>query len=364
MRVVHITPTYFTESSVIGGGERYVTELSQSMARRVDTTLVTFSSTRRSHTHGALKVEIFPVNHLIGGSKINPLSLRYLQSLLGADIVHLHHMHTLVSDLACLMASVLGKPVFVTDYGGGSSFALSNKFPVFKAYHQAIAYSQFGLDALPASLRPKATLVKGGIDTDRFRQDPEVSPERTILFVGRLLPHKGIDYLVKGFQALARGDYLLRIIGRIYDREYYEHLKRIAQGAAIEFAHDVTDERLVREYQSARVTVLPSVHRSYLGNYSPVPELMGFTLLESQACGTPVICTDAGAMHEFVQPGVTGLVVPQNSSQAIAEALGRVLSLPDEAYAAFRTACRDWITPLNWSAVVNRHLDLYADSLS
>lgn len=42
-----------------------------------------------------------------------------------------------------------------------------------------------------------------------------------------------------------------------------------------------------------------------------MPELMGFTLLESQASGTPAICTDAGAMAEFIDHERTGLVVAQ-----------------------------------------------------
>ena len=52
MRVVHITPTYFADSSIIGGGERYVSELSAWMARRVPTTLVTFSSNCGMKTSG------------------------------------------------------------------------------------------------------------------------------------------------------------------------------------------------------------------------------------------------------------------------------------------------------------------------
>jgi hypothetical protein len=42
MKVVHITPTYFDESSIIGGGERYPTELASWMSKVVDTTLVSF----------------------------------------------------------------------------------------------------------------------------------------------------------------------------------------------------------------------------------------------------------------------------------------------------------------------------------
>lgn len=110
------------------------------------------------------------------------------------------------------------------------------------------------------------------------------------------------------------------------------------------------------------ITILPSVHTNCYGGYTPVPELMGFTLLESQACGTPVICTDAGAMHEFVDDGKTGFVVQQNSGEAIAAALRQLVNLSSLEYVECQMRCREWINPLSWLTVVQRHLDIYKDA--
>src|SRR6476469_6439784 len=144
MKVVHIAPTYFDESSIIGGGERYPSELAFWMSKSVDTTLVSFSSERKSYKEGSLKIEIYPVKYFIYGNKFNALSWRYLSSIFRADVVHIHHLNTLVSDLACLIAFGFRKQVFVTDYGGGGSLILNQKIPVFKCYQKAIAYSRFG----------------------------------------------------------------------------------------------------------------------------------------------------------------------------------------------------------------------------
>ena len=57
MKVVHVTPTYFDDASLIGGGERYVTELALKMAQVVDTTLVSFSNERKSYIQDNLKIE-------------------------------------------------------------------------------------------------------------------------------------------------------------------------------------------------------------------------------------------------------------------------------------------------------------------
>jgi glycosyltransferase involved in cell wall biosynthesis len=359
MRVVHITPTYFDNSSIIGGGERYPTELASWMSQLVGTTLVSFSSARSSYSKGNLKIEIYPVKHLIHGNKINPLSFQYLGSILDADVVHLHHINTLVSDLGCMAAFLFGKRVFVTDYGGGGSLVLNQKLPVFRCYQNAIAYSRFGLDFIPAELQKKAVLIKGGIDTEQFCPDTSIEKENKILYVGRILPHKGINYLIEAFRLLNRSDYKLTIVGRVYNEAFYQDLKQLADNLPVEFIHDADDQRLLHEYRTALVTVLPSVHTNCYGSYTPVPELMGFTLLESQACGTPVICTDAGAMHEFVDDGRTGFVVKQNSGEAIADALRQLVSLSPLEYAEYQTRCREWIEPLSWLTVVEKHLDIY-----
>lgn len=360
MRVVHISPTYFTDASVIGGGERYVSELSLWMSRQTDTTLVSFSSERRSYRQGDLKVEIYPVEHFIRGNKVNPFALRYLASLLRADVVHVHQIHTVVSDLACMLGAGLRKSVFVTDYGGGSSVVLNRYLPILRLYRRAFAYSEFGRTAVPDLLRPKCLTIKGGIDVERFHPlDGQEPRQPTILFVGRILPHKGINYLVDGFRLLADPRYRLRIVGRVYDQEFYQYLRGLAEGLPVEFVHDADDARLLREYQTARVTVLPSVHHPYNGGYSAIPELMGFTLLESQACGTPAVCTTAGAMSEFVDDGVTGFVVAENSGEALAGALRRLTACTEPEYQQFASRCRDWVIPLSWLEVVKKHLSAY-----
>jgi glycosyltransferase involved in cell wall biosynthesis len=359
VKVVHITPTYFGDSSVIGGGERYVSELSAWMARHVPTTLVSFSSKRESYRRGDLQIELYPVRHFARGNRLNPLSLRYLLSMISADVVHVHQIHTIVGDLSCLTGKTFRHRVFVTDYGGGTSLTLNRWLPILRCYDRAITYSAFGIRCLPPVLQSRAVLIKGGIDLERFRYNDAAERSSTILFVGRLLPHKGVNYLIDGFRLLNRPDCRLRIVGRVSHQGFYAYLQELAAGLPVDFVHDADDGRLLREYQTARVTVLPSVHRTYDGSYTALPELMGFTLLESQACGTPVICTDAGAMHEFVDDGSTGFVVAQNSAQALADAIAGLLDRSASQQRDTAEKCRRWVESLGWPRVVEEHLRLY-----
>ena len=71
-------------------------------------------------------------------------------------------------------------------------------------------------------------------------------------------------------------------------------------------------------YQRAWVNVLPSVYLDCYGHHHLIPELMGNTLLEAMACGTPAICSRVGGMPEFIRHGETGFIfdsLPELSDQ-------------------------------------------------
>lgn len=272
-----------------------------------------------------------------------------LAPLFSADVIHIHHLNTFISDCAALLAWVLRKPVFVTDYGGGASVTLNRYLPVERIYHRVMTYSQLGLQTMPSQLRAKTVVIPGGIDLDHFvslsdsksLSQPLSQSTRSILFVGRILPHKGVDVLIEALAKIQASDVKLKIVGRPYHAKYLADLKALALRLGlvdrIDWIHDADDQQLISAYQNAWVTVLPSVHTDCYGQYNPLPELMGFTLLEAQACGCPVICSDSGAMEEFVMrqaegesPNLVGQVVAEKNPLALAQALDRILNVTPE----------------------------------
>src|SRR5262249_39091115 len=150
-------------------------------------------------------------------------------------------------------------------------------------YHGHLHISQYSRAVFGQENRRWARVVYGGVDTERFSPDPSISRENTILFVGRLLPHKGVNYLIEAVPA----DLPLEIIGRPYDPRFFADLQRLAAGKLVRFRTDCDDASLVAAYRRARCVVLPSVYRDLYGQETRVPELLGQTLLEGMACGTP-----------------------------------------------------------------------------
>src|SRR5205807_1625412 len=93
-----------------------------------------------------------------------------------------------------------------------------------------------------------------------------------------------------------------------YHPDYFGLLQTLARGKDVEFVTDADDETILGLYRRSWVNVLPSVYRDCYGNSHDAPELMGYTLLEAMACGTPAICSRVAAMPEFVIEGETGFV--------------------------------------------------------
>jgi glycosyltransferase involved in cell wall biosynthesis len=352
--IVQISPTYYDRESVVGGGERYVHELSRFLGRRYPVVLVTFGKRRETREMEGYRMEIYPaIDRRFGFTVGNPFAMRFLREISGSAVVHVHQISTMVGDLACLAARFCGRRVFVTDHGGGGGRLLQTRVPVTRCYTAAIAQSEYARGLLEGRKTLSVVSLPGGVDLEFYRPDSSGVVANRILFLGRMLPHKGVHVLLRAFAHLKDLGAELVVAGRPYDADYYAELQQLAKGLNVSFRTDAEDGEIRQLLASSRVTVVPSVHDPAHGGVS---ELMGFTSLESQACGTPVVVSDAGALAEFVDSGGSGVVVPQGRVEALADAIRVVV----EAGHAMRTTARTWVEQFGWETVARSHLELYA----
>jgi glycosyltransferase involved in cell wall biosynthesis len=196
------------------------------------------------------------------------------------------------------------------------------------------------------------------VDTVRFSCDAAQARGRHALFVGRILPHKGLDDLVDA----AAADIGVRIVGPAPAADYLKRLRVRADGRLVRFVHGLSDEALVAEYRRAACIVLPSVYRDREGHETVVPELLGQTLLEGMACGTPAVCTRVASLPEVVEDGHTGIVVPPNDPAALGRAIRWLHEHPADACrmgAAGRARVFEHFT---WDRVVQQCLAIYDGS--
>ncbi len=322
-KIAYLTPLYFDAGSCLGGGERFPTNLARGVAESsaggFEVELISFSNAPSVR-------QIFPGVTLrlltASGRPRNPLDVVSWElpgALADADLVHIHQVYTRCSEVGLLVARQQRKPVCVTDHGGVSS-PLVKQLGILSLVDLIIAQSDFGASLYQTST--PLTVIKGGVDATRFTPSPVPVKRDRVLYVGRLLPHKGIDRLITALPS----ELPLTVCGRPYHPAYFERLRSLAEGKRVEFITDADDARILDLYRRAWVNVLPSVHVDCYGITHEAPELMGFTLLEASACGTPAVCSRVAAMPEFVHDGETGFVFDDLSG--LSQILRRLASEP------------------------------------
>lgn len=356
-RVLHIVPALFGPRGVLGGAERYALELARYMAEATPTRLLTFGDERRNERIGNLDIRVVSGAWHVCGQSSNPVSSAILPEVLKADVIHCHQQHIRASSLAAIVSRILGRKVFVTDLGGGG-LDISAYVSTDLCYHGHLHISEYSRRVSRQERKTWAHVILGGIDTEKFSPDPLTPRDGRVVFVGRLLPHKGVNYLVEGMPP----EVPLDVIGQRMDERYFSDLQKLAAGRRVTFHHNATDADIVQAYRSALCVVLPSVYRHVYGGETKIPELLGQTLLEGMSCGTPVVCTDVASMPEIVEDGRSGFIVPPNDPSAIFSKIVWLRDHPSESARMGATARKRVLDKFTWPVVVQRCLEIYVRS--
>lgn len=338
-RIAFVTPLHFGADSYVGGGERYPLNLARGVVAAdpgVHVDLIAIGDPQRVSIQPRLDLHVLPIS-APGDSFLDHVSSAVADALEDVDLVHIHQGFTRSSQVAILVAKFLGKPVALTDHGAGSR-AAEQAVRYLQLFDLLVFQSRFAAGCIKGGRR--RVTIPGGVDDRFFRPTERPVAREFMMFVGRLLAHKGIDRLIC---ALPR-DLPCVVAGRAYDPSYAAYLHALAAGRDVRFVEDADDLELRELYRRAWATVLPSVHRDAWCGVYLAPELMGFSALESMACGTPTLVSPAAALPEFVRDGETGFVcegladfaersVALASGDLDADALGRnARALVETAY--------------------------------
>ena len=268
-------PSAFGKDGTIGGGERYALELARHIASFAPTKLVAFGDKDRTERIGELTIRVIGKPWYVRGQRGNPFSMSLLAELQHADVIHCHQQHVLSSSVAALFCRLSGRRVFVSDLGGGG-WDISAYISTDRWYHGHLHLSEYSRRCVGHETNSNAHVILGGVDTEKFSPECSIKRERMVLFVGRILPHKGINDLINALPE----NLSLEIIGQAADPRFLADLHKLAVGRNVRFRHDCDDDALVEAYRRAMCVVLPSVYRTMYGDETKVPELLGQTLLE------------------------------------------------------------------------------------
>lgn len=213
--------------------------------------------------------------------------------------------------------------------------------------------------------RATVSVVPNGVDTARFaspeptavegaRSQYSESERPLVLFLGTVMPRKGVVELVRAFETVATScDPAPQLVIAGNDELDTEYVSRVESfiaespvGTSIDVVGFVREELLPGLYHVADVVVVPSLEEGF-----------GMTAIEAMAAGTPVVGTRVGGLPEIIENGETGYLVDPGDPDALADALLRVLeSGPGTDY---DQATRARASDFSWSGVAARVCGIY-----
>ncbi|HDP69634.1 MAG TPA: glycosyltransferase [Actinobacteria bacterium] len=329
LKVLIVNKLYYP---VIGGIENHVRVLVRELSSQIDARVLVANTAFQTTKENIDGVDIYKIAS-VGSFKSTPIapSFPYWLKKLKSDIYHLHFPYPF-GEFSYLLAKPAGKLV-VTYHSDivRQKKLLSFYKPFLKAFlrkaDKIIVGSPNMIENSPflSEVKEKCVVVNYGIDARRFELTEKISKkagdirnrygDRIVLFVGRLIYYKGVEYLIRAMKDV-NGQLL--IIG---EGPLESDLKGLSMslgiGDKVYFIGEVADNSLAAYYHACDVFTLPSIARS---------EAFGLVQLEAQACGKPVVSTNLPTGVPYANlDGVTGITVSQRSSENLSEAINKLL---------------------------------------
>ena len=205
------------------------------------------------------------------------------------------------------------------------------------------------LDLLDAGLRKPVHLIPNGIDVNLIRSVKPSELESDFIFVGRLIPEKGVDFLLRSLALLRREfpDFMALIIGNGPERRKLENL---ARNLGIE------DNVVFTGFLESYGDVIALMKASRVFTFPSRREGFGMVVVEAMASGIPVVTVKhpMNASMHLVEKGKTGFIVPPNE-----ESFVQALMLSYENSQKLGTFARKKAERYDWNWIVKRLLSTY-----
>jgi len=364
----------------VGGMETTVTNLSEGMARKdgvsVEALVCSHVNSWRTVRQRLNGVSVTYVPRW-GTLASLPISPAFFPSLARAraDILHVHEPFPLV-DLSMLLHPRIASHFsrIVVSWHSDiirQKWALAFYRPVIHRFLRTVdrilvsAPSLIDNSEFLLPYRERCEVIPLGVNLDWVQHQPsragKVGDIRRkygsplVLFVGRLVYYKGLEYLIEAMNRLPEASLVIIGSGPL-KAQVDEDIARFHLQQRVTVIPYAPPEDLYAFYETCDMLVLPSTERS---------ETYGLVQIEAMACGKPVVSTDIGTGVNFVnQHGKTGLIVPPRDAGALAGAMTQLIANKDMALRFGEYARQRALQEFSAETMVERTMRVYEHLLS
>lgn len=175
--------------------------------------------------------------------------------------------------------------------------------------------------------------------------------KNTVIFVGRLAPHKHVDHLLKVIKSLKNQipDILLIIVGNGVEKEKLESLTyRYKIENNVKFLYDLDYLELIGEIKKSNVLALPSTREGF-----------GMVLAEANACEVPVIAYASGGVVEVVEDGVNGFLIQPYDLESLENHINSLLNDSSNALNLGKNGRKIVGNNFTWNIIIKDILKVY-----
>lgn len=314
MRIAQVAPLYESvPPKLYGGTERVVSYITEELVRAGHE--VTLYASGDSRTSARLRSVCKRALRLEGGKLLAPLAhhLNLIETVVQDadefDIVHFHLDYLPFSQIRRLEI-----PAVTTLHG---RLDIPDLYPLFREFDDMRLISISDAQREPMPWASWLATVHHGIPEDLHR--PTYSPGDYLAFLGRISPEKRVD---RAIEIAGKVGMPLRIAAKIdeTDRTYFDtEISDMLVDSDVEYIGEIGEEEKAEFLGNAAALLFPI----------DWPEPFGLVMIESMACGTPVIAFRGGSVAEIIDDGVTGFIV-ESVDEAV-RTVQRIASLDRKA---------------------------------
>ncbi|MEM2272887.1 MAG: glycosyltransferase family 4 protein [Candidatus Bathyarchaeia archaeon] len=211
----------------------------------------------------------------------------------------------------------------------------------------------------------KIEVIPNGIDISKYEINVDrnsvkrrlgIDPsERIVLFIGRLVPQKGVEYLIMAAPKIfdQHPEARIIIVGNGWIKDNLWNLAySTGYSHKITFLGFLSDQDTIELTLSSDVLVVPSVYEPF-----------GIVALEGMAAGIPVVASNVGGLAEIIEHDRTGFLAYKESPDSIAWGVNKILSDPSYAHWLAQNAKKKVREAYSWEAVAKRTVEVYKKTL-